>query len=129
MLTEEFEHYEHHAKYIDDADIEHAFWYLVAFGAHSQKYDCKIYQAPSGEGKRSFRFHNADKKYPLSFLINRKHLSFYFRKPFFDERRLSIQSVKDHFGDLAYLSPNSNEVQIRVESVDGAHRVTEFLMR
>jgi hypothetical protein len=125
MLTGDFTKYVHHAEHIKITDVQHAYWYLVAFGAHSNIHDCKIYEKANG----SFRFYNVNSNtYWYSFLITKKHLTFYFRESYFRESQHSIRLVERNFGNRASLTPNKKELKIHVVSVDTARQITDFLI-
>ena len=109
--------------YIDDEQTEDAFSYIVGLAASLQKYKC--YPREKGE-VLDFRFEDEANEIPFAFIVNKRSLLFYFRKPAIRSGRYSTDRIEVDF-DLLERDNSAGEWRIRLCSIADVKRLWRIL--
>lgn len=109
--------------YIKEEPVKQAFRFLDKEATKLKQYNFvyKCYKGQNGKKKRTCVY-KSDSDAPFSFIVNKKHLLFYFRHREQTHKTLTVEELMQKFHKVG--SGNSkNELSVYIYSLDDAKRI------
>lgn len=109
--------HEDNLRFIADRAIRIAYIYLIRHAERLVGYRCY----PNMKGAiRTFRYY-AGAEQPFAFIVNRKSLLFYFRKPAVARGAGTVERLTKRFAEVRV--PRSDEITVRIDSIADARQL------